>query len=49
MDASHMMEMYAVMGGMTALAFFRHRANVGRLLKGTENRIYLGKSKNKKG
>ena len=34
---------------MTALAFFRHRANVVRLLNGTENRIYLGKTKNKKG
>lgn len=49
MDASHTMEMYIVMGVLTALAFFRHRANVARLLKGTENRIYLGKSKNKKG
>lgn len=49
MDAPHMTEMYVVMGMMTALAFFRHRANISRLLNGTENRIYLGKSKNKKG
>lgn len=49
MDTAHMTEMYVVMGLMTALAFFRHRANVVRLLNGTENRIYLGKTKNKKG
>lgn len=49
MDAPHTWEMYVVMGLLTVLAFFRHRANVGRLLKGTENKIYLGKSKNKKG
>lgn len=49
MDPAYMTEMYVVMGLMTALAFFRHRANVVRLLNGTENRIYLGKTKNKKG
>lgn len=49
MDSTHMTEMYVVMGLMTALAFFRHRENVSRLMKGTENKIYLGKSKNKKG
>lgn len=49
MDSAHMTEMYVVMGLMTALAFFRHRENVLRLMKGTENKIYLGKSKNKKG
>lgn len=49
MDSAHMTEMYVVMGLMTALAFFRHRENVSRLMKGTENKIYLGKSKNKKG
>lgn len=31
MDASHTMEMYVVMGLLTALAFFRHRANIMRL------------------
>lgn len=49
MDSAYMTEMYVVMGLMTALAFFRHRENVSRLMKGTENKIYLGKSKNKKG
>lgn len=44
MDASHTTEMYVVMGLLTALAFFRHRANILRLAKGTENRVYLGKT-----
>lgn len=47
MTPPYMTEMYVVMGLMTALAFFRHRANVVRLLNGTENKIYLGKSKKK--
>ena len=47
MDASHTMEMYVVMGLLTALAFFRHRANIMRLAKGTENRVYLGKKDKK--
>lgn len=49
MDSPYVMEMYAIMGVLTALAFLRHRANIVRLVKGTENKIYLGKSKNKKG
>lgn len=44
MDASRTTEMYVVMGLLTALAFFRHRANILRLAKGTENRVYLGKT-----
>ena len=39
--------MYVVMGLLTALAFFRHRANIMRLAKGTENRVYLGKKDKK--
>lgn len=45
MDGSHTTEMYVVMLLMTVLAFWRHRANIGRLLKGTENRVFLGKTK----
>ena len=47
MDSAHITEMYLVMAALTALAFFRHRANIGRLLKGTESKIYLGKSQMK--
>lgn len=48
MTAEHRMEMYVVMAAMTALAVFRHRTNIVRLMKGTENKIYLGKSGKKK-
>ena len=47
MDSAHITEMYLVMAALTALAFFRHRANIGRLIKGTESKIYLGKSQKK--
>lgn len=35
------LEMDLVMLVMTVLAVFRHRANISRLLSGTENRLYL--------
>lgn len=44
MDAAHTMELYGVMAALTLLALFRHRANILRLLAGTENKIFLGKS-----
>ena len=42
-----MMELYILMALLTVLAFYRHKNNIQRLLNGTENKIYLGKSKNK--
>ena len=45
MDTSHTIELYAVMAALTVLALYKHRANIARLLKGTESKIYLGKSK----
>ena len=45
MDTSHTIELYAVMAALTVLALYKHRANITRLLKGTESKIYLGKSK----
>ena len=39
-------EIYVVAGIMTALAFFQHRANIGRLIHGNERKTYLTK-KNK--
>lgn len=36
-------EMYAVAGCLAALAFFMHRANIVRLLHGTERKTYLTK------
>lgn len=43
MDSSHTMEMYVVMCLLTALAFYKHRANIVRLVSGNESKIYLGK------
>ena len=45
MDRSHTTEMYIVMGFLTVLAFWRHRANIVRLANGTENKVFLGKTK----
>lgn len=45
MDTSHTIELYAVMAALTVLALYKHRANIARLLKGTESKIYLGKNK----
>ena len=42
MDASHTLEMYAVMAALTVLAFYKHRENIKRLVHGSENRIYVG-------
>lgn len=49
MDRAHTTEMYIVMAFLTGLAFWRHRANIVRLVKGTENKVFLGKSSTKKG
>ena len=39
MDAARCYELYGVLFLLTALAWFRHRANLGRLAKGTENKF----------
>lgn len=44
MDTKHTVEMDVIMGLMTALAVYRHRANISRLLKGTENKLGAGKA-----
>lgn len=38
-------EMYIIMALLTGLAWFRHRANIKRLLSGTENKLYLKNTK----
>ena len=48
MDRPHTLEMYGVMAALTILAFYRHRANITRLLNGTENKIFLGSKSGKK-
>ena len=39
MEAGYRYELYAILFLLTALAWYRHRANLGRLLKGTENKF----------
>ena len=43
MTQGHLVELYCVMGIMTALIVFRHRQNIVRLLSGTENKTFLTK------
>jgi glycerol-3-phosphate acyltransferase PlsY len=38
-------EMYVIVALLTALAFYGHRGNIGRLLAGNERKTYLSKSK----
>lgn len=45
MDRPHTLEMYGVMVFLTCLAFWRHRANIVRLVHGKENKVLVGKSK----
>lgn len=42
-------EYYIVAALISGLAFWRHRANIGRLIQGKENKISLGSGKNKRG
>ena len=43
----HAVELYVIFGMMAFLAFFRHRENIGRLLKGTERKTYLSGKNNR--
>ena len=36
-----LIEIIVIQGFLTAMAWFRHRANIGRLLSGTERKTYL--------
>lgn len=44
-DTACLYEMYAVAAGLAALAVYRHKANIDRLLHGKENKTYLKKKK----
>ena len=46
MSQIHLIEMYIIAFALTALAFYQHRANIERLLKGNERKTYIFK-KNK--
>ncbi|MDO4284605.1 MAG: glycerol-3-phosphate 1-O-acyltransferase PlsY [Eubacteriales bacterium] len=40
-----LIEMYVIGAALAAMAFYQHRANIGRLLKGTERKTYLRHNK----
>lgn len=42
----YLYELYAVGAVLTLLAFYRHRANIARLLKGEESKLSFGSKKN---
>lgn len=46
MTQANLIEMYVLFGALTVLAFWKHRENIGRLLRGEERKTYLTK-KNK--
>ena len=43
--ANYLCEMYAIVAFLMLSAFFKHRANIQRLLSGTENKLSVGKNK----
>ena len=45
MEACYLYEMYGIAAFLMLLAFYKHRENIRRLLKGTENKISVGKGK----
>ena len=45
MNQNLLFEMYAVGVFLAVMAFVKHRANIGRLIKGTESKTYLSKKK----
>ena len=47
MTQAHLNEMYVLAAALTALAFWKHRENIKRLLDGTERKTYLFKKKDK--
>ncbi|MBR6769969.1 MAG: glycerol-3-phosphate 1-O-acyltransferase PlsY [Lachnospiraceae bacterium] len=44
-DISVLIEMYVLTGLLTVMAYYRHRENIIRLLKGEERKTYLSKAK----
>ena len=48
MEPAYLYEMYAVAACLMLLAYYKHKANIKRLLNGTENKLSVGKHKNEK-
>lgn len=49
LDAQYIPEMYVLAVLLAVLAFWQHRSNIAKLLKGTERKTYLSKSKREAG
>lgn len=47
LDSRLLPEFYIVAALISGQAFWRHRVNIGRLVRGTENKITIGSGKNK--
>lgn len=45
METAYVHELYGIVVFLTLLAFYKHRANIKRLMSGTENKLSVGKSK----
>ena len=45
MKPAEIYEMYILAGVLAVLAFWKHRANIVRLIHGNENKTYLKKKK----
>ena len=43
LSQNHLIELYILMALLTALAYWKHRGNIKRLLEGTERKTYLTK------
>ncbi|MCM1155969.1 MAG: glycerol-3-phosphate 1-O-acyltransferase PlsY [Roseburia sp.] len=41
MDQAHLNEMYVVAALLTIMAYYKHRENIGRLIRGEERKTYL--------
>ena len=47
LEPPHLYEMYVVIALLAVLAFWEHRANIKRLIAGTERKTYLFKKSEK--
>ena len=41
MSQELLIEMYVIAGGLTIMAYYKHKDNIKRLLSGTERKTYL--------
>lgn len=47
MSQANLIEMYIVTAFLTVMAYYKHRANIGRLIRGEERKTYLTKKEGK--